>query len=141
MKFKFRFASVLKVRRYQEKEEKQKLGALLKKKKGLERDFLNLKELCQSDIEESKNLTMHENRRHYAQKHTWHKQLARLSRLINQLNNKLAEQRNKLAEAYKKTRMMEKLKDNEKKSFIQYVERVEQHQQNEIAIQRYNTNY
>ncbi len=141
MKFKFRFASVLKLRRHQEKKEKQKLGILLKKKEILHRKILELKNLCHHGIEQAEEQSLVKNRQDYAQKHTWHKKLTRLRQQVTRLDTEVEEQRQALTEAYKNTRMMEKLKDNEKQAFIEEAEHLEQLQQNEIAIQRYNTEY
>lgn len=141
MGFTFRFASVLKLRRHEEKMEKQKMAVLMKKKAGLDHQIHELELKCRQETAESDSESVITNRQRYAQKHARHKRLMRLGNERTQLEVEIEGQRQKLAEANKKTRMMEKLKKNEKRAFIQRVEHYEQLQQNEIALQRYNKDY
>ena len=141
MKFSFRFASVLKVRRYQKRKEKQKLGMLLNQKRMIEQQIRDLKKKCQHAFEQPQKQSALANRQYYAQKHSQHERLTQLKKQHRVLGNKVEEQRGKLTEAVKKMRMMEKLKEREKRAFVERVEHMEQLQQNEIAIQRYNSDY
>ena len=139
MKFKFRFASLLKLRRHQQKKEKQRLGELLTKRADIRTEYDELKKQCEAELSDSQCESVIKNRQQYAQKHAMHKQLVIIEKNLRVLEIKLKEQRDLLAIAAQKTRMMEKLKQNEKNAFIQRIEHQEQLQQNEIAIQRFNS--
>lgn len=141
MKFKFRFDSVLKIRRYQKRKEKQKLNVLFNKRSTTEQLVSNLWKQCRQEAESSTKESVLANRRYYTQKHRQHEYLKQLKQELNQLNSKVKQQREKLAEAVKRMQMMEKIKERDKKVFIEHAEHVEQLQQNEVAIQRYNSDF
>lgn len=140
MKFTFRFASVLKLRRHQEKVEKQKLASLFSHKAELQDQLMNLQHQCQRGATDSSTQTVVANRQHYAQQHQWHKRMADIRLQISELENNIETQRLNLAKANMQTRKMQKLREHEKKTFIEHIEKMDQLQQNEIAIQRYNAN-
>jgi flagellar export protein FliJ len=139
MNFTFRFASLLKIRNHQKKEEEQKLGLLFNEKELIEQQINNLEDKCRQKEPLSKKQTVHDNRQYYAQKHEQLEQLVQLKHKLNRLANKMEQQRAKLKEAVKRVRMMEKIKTRDKEIFIDRIEHLEQLQQNEIAIQRYNS--
>jgi flagellar biosynthesis chaperone FliJ len=141
MKFTFRFASLLKIRNHQKREEEQKLGLLFNKKELIEQQINNLEKKCRQPEPSSNKQTVLDNRRYYTQKHEQHEQLIQLRNQHGQLINNLKQQRVKLKEAVKRVRMMEKIKTRDIEIFIDRVEHLEQLQQNEIAIQRYNSDF
>ncbi len=140
MKFNFRFASILKLRRHQKKMEKQQLSALFVKQSQLEEQYQKLQQRCAESHEEKKSQSVVSLRQEYAQKHARQQQMRALKQQLHQLNAEVEQQRRRLTEANKETRKLEKLKGNEKQAFIRDAEHREQLQQNEIAIQRFNQN-
>lgn len=141
MTFRFRFASVLKLRRHQETMEQQKLAMLIKEQTNVQQQIDELKAACRETADQTERQSVRENRQQYAQKHVIHQRLMNLRHKLNRLAQSIYTQRQYLAEANKKMQMMEKLKEREKQAFINHYEHLEQLQQNEIAIQRYNSNY
>jgi flagellar biosynthesis chaperone FliJ len=140
MKFNFRFASILKLRRHQEKMEKQQLSKLFRKKAMLKEQHDELRQQNLQGVEVKESQSIITVRQQYEQKHARQKQMSALKQQLVELDIAVEQQRWKLAEANKETRKLEKLKSNEKQAFIEDAEHEEQLQQNEIAIQRFNQN-
>lgn len=143
MKYVFKFASLLKIRRYEVDREQQKLGKLLNETVQLEKkmDHLN-KELHEFDQpgEESKSFKAAEIRKGYEFKKDLQEKIWRVEQELERMNGKIETQRKKLFDAKKRSRIFEKLEKRERAKFIERVLDKEQKQQNEIAIQMYNRN-
>jgi flagellar export protein FliJ len=141
MRFKFRFASVLKIRRHQKKKEEQKLSTLFNRKIMVEKQINDVRAKCRQETMPTKKQSVLENRQYYVQKHSTHDYLMKLEHQLSRLESDIEEQRMQLTRALKRMRMMEKLRERDEKTFIDHVEHVEQLQQNEIAIQQFNSDF
>jgi flagellar export protein FliJ len=139
MKFNFRLASVLKIRRHQKRKEEQKLSALFNRRTAIEEQIESLRAKCRENISYAKKESVSANRRYYMQKHRQHEDLRQLKHQLGLLKHEVEEQRKHLTRAVKLMRMIEKIRDREKRAFIDHAEHMEQLQQNEIAIQQFNS--
>lgn len=141
MAFKFSLESVLKVRKHEEKIQKQKLAEELMKKKKID-DVKNevhskLKSFLDNDeFGEAQNIQkIQRHGRHILQTHE----------LIQKLNSESAEAeklvskvRNNLASAHKSRHILEKLKEVEHSGFSMRLQRDEQKTMDEIATQSFS---
>jgi flagellar biosynthesis chaperone FliJ len=138
MKFKFRFASVLKIRRHQKRSEEQKLSVLFNRRRAIEEQIEGLRVECREEVIYAKKHSVLANQQYYMQKHRQHEDLMQLKHQLNRLKHEVKEQRMHLSRAVKRMRMIEKIRDRDKRVFIDHAEHIEQLQQNEIAIQQFN---
>jgi flagellar FliJ protein len=141
MRFHFQFESLLDIRRHRENKERQKLGQLLEKQVSLEEKITQLKQKIAKFEETMLSGGSHKAlavRQQYTQKQELQKKSWQIQREQEKLEKKIAQQRHRLREANKQTRMLEKLKDRQRAEFVEEFQRQEQKQQNEVAIQMYN---
>lgn len=141
MSFKFSLAPVLKVRKHQEKLQKQKLAKELMKKKKID----DIKEEVHSKLNSylEKNNTQDAENIHKIKRHGRH--VIQAHEIIKKLGNEsedveksVSNVRKKLASAHKNRHMMEKLKETEKEVFTKKTERDEQKNMDEIATQSFS---
>lgn len=141
-KFKFKLDTVLRVRRHKEEKARQKLADLRRRKMRLEtqKSEINgdLKAFHNNRDEQVDRQTPVQHRQQYSYIHEQHKQIKQLDNKIENLAKQVAEQRKKLIEANKQTKILSNLKSKHKMNFLEEVDRLEQKQLNEIATQRYN---
>ncbi len=141
MAFKFSLESVLKVRKHEEKIQKQKLAEELMKKKNIDdvKDDIHCKlksYLSNDGIGEVQNIQrIQRHGRHILQAHE----------LIQKLNSESAEAekvvskvRENLASAHKNRHILEKLKETEQNGFSKKLQRDEQKTMDEIATQSFS---
>lgn len=143
MKFVFKFASLLKVRRYEVDREQQKLAKLLNEKDQLEKKMHLLKrklfefgELADSST--ARNVA--EIRKGYEFKKDLQDKIWQIEQKVTAVNEDIISQRKKLLEAKKQFQIFEKLEKRDRAKFVKKVLDFEQKQQNNIAIQMYNRN-
>jgi len=141
MKFEFSLESVLKVRKHEEKLQKQKLAEKLTEKKRLTIQKKKLKEKLQSVIDnadrnEFKNL--HNLRRHNGYIQGLHKRMEQLNGSLKTIESAVEKERDKLALVHKKRNIIEKMKDEEYELFLEKVSRLQQKAMDEIASQAHS---
>jgi|AntRauTorcE11897_2_1112592.scaffolds.fasta_scaffold01002_12 flagellar FliJ protein len=141
MAFKFSLESVLKVRKHEEKIQKQKLATELMKKKKID-DVKNevqtkLKSYLNDDnIEEAQNIQkIQRHGRHILQAHELIQKLNSESTEAEMLVSKVREN---LASAHKNRHILEKLKEVEQNGFTRKLQRDEQKTMDEIATQSFS---
>lgn len=141
MKFRFKLETVLKIRAHEEKMEKQRLGVVLNEWQALKDQQKNLEnslsEVHSRFIQQPES-DMVKMKQYYGFIHDQHQTIYKLDHDMEKAEEKVIEQRKKLLEANKKTRMLEKLKEKERMKYRQELERMEQTELNEIATQRFN---
>lgn len=141
MKFKFSLEPVLKVRQHQEKMQKQKLAEELTNKnkisdlrnevKGKLESYLDNK-----DQEEAANI--HTIKTHNAHFIHVNDHINKLQEQEEKADEKVKEERSKLAEAFKKLSILEKVKENEHGSFVKDAAKTDQKFMDEISSQSYS---
>jgi flagellar export protein FliJ len=141
MKFKFSLDPVLKVRKHQEKMQKQKLAEEVSRQQ-------QINELCEevegklnnylkhSDEKEAKSL--HEIRRHTSHLEMVHQRMVNLTQELDKASDKVRAEREKLADAHKKLHIMEKVRDFEHTLFSERMSKEEQKFLDEIATQSFS---
>ena len=141
MAFKFSLESVLKVRKHEEKIQKQKLATKLMKKKKID-DVKNevqtkLKSYLNDDnIEEAQNIQkIQRHGRHILQAHELIQKLNSESTEAEKLVSKVREN---LTSAHKNRHILEKLKEVEQNGFTRKLQRDEQKTMDEIATQSFS---
>lgn len=141
MKFKFRFDSVLTVRKHEEELQKQKFANALRTKYHLENQIAEISEVMEKYNNAFEN-KLPSGRlgimQHYAHIQDSQQKIWELKNAVNRAEEEVERERLKLIEVNKKTKMLEILEKKERKSFIQEMERVEERQLNEIATQLFN---
>lgn len=141
MKFKFRFNSVLTVRKHEEEVQKQAYAAALRVKYNLEKQIYEIRD-AMSGYNDRFADHLPTGRvgvmQHYAYIQQNQMKLWELENELRRADAEVEKERIKLIEANKKTKMLELLETNERKSFFKEMERVEERQLNEIATQLYN---
>lgn len=141
MAFKFSLESVLKVRKHEEKIQKQKLAEELMKKKKIddvkEDVHSKLKSYLNNDrIGEAQNIQkIQRHGRHILQAHEL---IQRLNSESQEANKSVSEVRENLASAHKNRHILEKLKEVEQNGFAQRLQRSEQKTMDEIATQSFS---
>ncbi|HMB99169.1 MAG TPA: hypothetical protein VKM36_11835 [Balneolaceae bacterium] len=138
--FKFKLQSVLNVRLYTEKMEKQNLSGLLNERnnliKKMDLKVRQVKELSgnQADLGENKNV-----REKLVQEFLLSelKGIWELEKQLEIKDSEVAKQRNKLIEANKEVQILEKLKQKELVEYVREEERQDQKFQNEVATQMF----
>lgn len=141
MKFKFSLDSVLKVRKHQEKLQKQKLAEELVKKKEID----ELKEQVQTKLENylkddhgktAENI--HSIKRHGKHMVQTHELIKKIGLESSEVEKNVSEVRNKLAEVHKSRHILEKVKEIEQHFFSRKLEKTEQKNMDEIATQSFS---
>jgi len=138
--FKFKLQSVLNVRLYTEKMEKQSLSGLLNERNNLIKEMdlkaRQVKELSgnQAGLGENKNV-----REKLVQEFLLSelKGIWELEKQLEIKDSEVAKQRNKLIEANKEVQILEKLKQKELVEYVREEERQDQKFQNEVATQMF----
>ncbi len=141
MKFRFKLETVLKIRAHEENMEKQRLGLALNEWQALKEQQKNLESSLtdvHSQFIQHSELDMVKMKQYYGFIHDQHATINKLDHEMETAEEKVNEQRKRLLEANKKTRMLEKLKEKERMRYRQDLERTEQFELNEIATQRFN---
>lgn len=141
MAFKFSLESVLKVRKHQEKLEKQKLAEELMKKQQIDEVKNDAREKLNSflkndQFKEAQNIQkIKRHGRHVLQTHELIKKLNSESKKAELSVGKVRET---LADAHKKRHILEKLKEVEQSMFARRIQRDEQKTMDEIATQSFS---
>lgn len=143
MKFAFKFASVLKIRRHEVDREQQKLARLLNERVQLEKKMHLLKNKlheCGEVVNESTSVNVVEIRKGYEFKKDLQDKIWRVEQEVGKMNEDIKSQRKELLETKKQSQIFENLEKRERAKFVKRVLDHEQKQQNKIAIQVYNRN-
>lgn len=143
MKFVFKFASLLKIRRHEVDREQQKLAKLLNERVQLEKKMHLLKsklDECGEMVRASTTLNVVEIRKGYEFKKDLQHKIWQVEQKVREVNEEIESQRKKLLEAKKQSQIFEKLEKRDRAKFVEKVLDYEQKQQNKIAIQMYNRN-
>ena len=141
MAFKFSLESVLKVRKHEEKLQKQKLAEELMKKKKIDdvkedvqtrlKSYLN--DGANGDVQHIQRIKRHG--RHLLQAH---ETIQKLNKDSAEAEKVVSNVRKKLAAAHKNRHMLEKLKEAEHTGFTQRIQKDEQKTMDEIATQSFS---
>lgn len=138
MTFRFSLDPVLRVRKHQEKLQKQKLaGELVRKKEILAvRDDVQekLKDYLQTSQKPDVS-RIHDLQKHGTHMEQVHGRITKLTRDLDHAEENVSRERVKLAEAHKDRHMLEKVKEGEFDLFQKRLDRIEQKSQDEIATQ------
>lgn len=139
MKFRFKYRSLLKIRRHEQKRQQQKLAELLGRRQQMNRQLERLRDRPDPPaLSEGGRHSVQGMRRGYDHRMTHLKQVWELQEKLERLGRDIEKQRGRLLEASKKKRMLEKLEAQDRMRFLEEFQRREQLQQNEIATQLYN---
>jgi len=141
MKFEFSLESVLKVRKHEEKVQKQKLAAELSRKEALTEQRIVLKKKIKALIENTDRSnfeSLHDLRRHKGYIQELHKRMQQLNQSLEVIDNAVKKERDKLAMVHKKRNIIEKVKDEEYELFLEKVSKLQQKVMDEIASQTFS---
>ncbi|MCC5914338.1 MAG: hypothetical protein JJU46_08195 [Balneolaceae bacterium] len=142
MKFKFSLAPVLKVRKHQEKLQKQKLAEELKKKQEINYLKSEVQEKLNSYLEHKNNSGKAENvqsvQRHGRHVLQVHELMRKINTDLKEAENSVTRQRKKLEMAHKNRHILEKVREMEKSVHYDKVMKLEQKNLDEIATQSYS---
>jgi len=141
-KFKFKFETLKNVREHKKKIQQQKLARAEKKKMQIEHDIRQLEEsVAVSNQQRNQELTNYnaaKHRQHYSYLHDNYKQIQSLNNQLNKVNGEVEKERKKLIQLSKKTKILENLEARQRTAYLEEMDRMEQKQLNEVAIQQYN---
>ncbi len=141
MKFKFSLDPVLKVRQHQEKVQQQKLAEELTNKNKIS-DIRNaVKEKLENYLEnkeEDKVANIHLIKAHDAHLIQANHKINELQQQEVKADEKVKTERSKLAEAFKKLSIMEKVRDTEHGAFVKNVAKTDQKFMDEISSQTFS---
>lgn len=141
MKFKFSLNPVLKVKKHKEKLQKQKLAEEISKKKEIEEMQHRVQEKLQSYLKENENpkvQSVHDIKRHNKHMEQVHMLIKKLKKKLNEAEDSVSKERDKLAEVHKSRHVIEKVKEFEQKIFNREIELSEQKFMDEISTQSFN---
>lgn len=140
MKFRFRFASLLKVRKHKEHIERQKLGMLLEQKNALVREIEEEQESILSSFAFTADrlATTSSIRMGYEFMHDRKKAIIKLQQELEEVNAQLEKQQKALTEANRKVKMIEMIEAKDFEEFTKKQNAIEQLQLNEVAMQIFN---
>lgn len=138
MKFDFSLEPVLKVRKHEEKVQKQKLAVKVSEKQDLSKRKRNLQNklkalLDGTDAEEFENL--HDLKRHKNFVKEVHQRMQKLNDSLKVVEHAVNKQRDKLATVHKKRHIMEKLKEEEREVLLEEMARQQRKALDEVATQ------
>ena len=141
MKFKFSLAPVLKVRKHQEKLQKQKLAEQVTRKQQISdvRDDVQGKLrtfLAHSEDHTVENIHMIKRRSAHLQQ--VHQKMNKLSEELDKAEIEVTKEREKLAAAHKNLHILEKVREFEQSLFSQRMAKDEQKFMDEIATQSFS---
>ncbi|MFO7845611.1 MAG: flagellar export protein FliJ [Balneolaceae bacterium] len=141
MAFKFSLESVLKVRKHEEKLQKQKLAEEMMKKKKIDQ----VKEDVKGRLETYLNGTNPDEAQNIQKIKRHGRHILQTHELIQKLNNEaqvadksVIEVREKLAMAHRNRHILDKLKEAEKKVFSRRLQQTEQKTMDEVANQSFS---
>lgn len=140
MKFEFSMEPVLKVRKHEEKIQKQKLAEKLNKKK----DLNELKERLTKELEKhisSDNdaiVNLHELQRKQQYINDLHEKVKKVNSSLETVKKAVERQRDKLADVHKKRHIMEKVKEEERELFLEEMSRHQRKVMDEVATQTFS---
>lgn len=141
MKFEFSLESVLKVRKHEERIQKQKLAEELSRKEALTQQKTELKKKIKVLIENADRSNfenLHNLRRHKSYIQELHKRMQQLNQSLEVIENTVKKERDKLAMVHKKRNIIEKVKEEEYELFLEKVSKLQQKVMDEIASQTFS---
>ena len=141
MKFKFSLEPVLKVRQHQEKVQQQKLAEELTNKNKISDLRNSVQGKLESYLEtkdQDKAANIHAIKTHNAHLIQVNDHINKLQQQEEQADKKVKEERSKLAEAFKKLSILEKVKENEHGTFVKDAAKTDQKIMDEISSQSFN---
>ena len=141
MKFKFSLEPVLKVRQHQEKIQKQKLAEEVSNKNKITLLRNEVQGKLETYLEEQNNdpvANIHLIKRHNAHLLQVNDHINKLQDQEKEADGKVSEERGKLAEAFKKLSILEKVKEAEHGAFISDVAKADQKFMDEISSQSFS---
>ncbi|MEL7833589.1 flagellar export protein FliJ [Fodinibius sp. Rm-B-1B1-1] len=141
MKFEFSLEPVLKVRKHEEKVEKQKLAEKLNRKK----DLNELKERLQkkleshiNDTDSNKFINLHDLQRQQQYINDLHEKVKQVNDSLEKIKTAVEHQRDKLADVHKKRHIMEKVKEDERELFLEEMSKQQRKVMDEVATQTFS---
>ena len=141
MKFEFSLEPVLKVRKHEEKIQKQKLAEKLNKKK----DLRELKERLKKELEKhindadsNKFVNLHDLQRQQQYINDLHEKVKKVNDSLDKIKTVVERQRNKLADVHKKRHIMEKVKEDERELFLEEMTKQQRKVMDEVATQTFS---
>ena len=141
MKFKFSLEPVLKVRQHQEKIQKQKLAEEVSNKNKITLLRNEVQGKLETYLEDQNNdpvANIHLIKRHNAHLLQVNDHINKLQDQEKEADGKVSEERGKLAEAFKKLSILEKVKEAEHGAFISDVAKADQKFMDEISSQSFS---
>ncbi len=138
MKFKFSLEPVLKVRKHQEKVQQQKLAEEITNKNkisDLRNQVQNKLESYLTGKEKGKAADIHTIRTYNAHLMSANNELTKLQKKEKNADVKVEKERSKLAEAFKKLNMLEKVKEKEQELFNKNLAKLNQKFMDEVSSQ------
>ena len=141
MKFKFSLEPVLKVRQHQEKVQQQKLAEELTNKNKISDLRNSVQGKLESYLEtkdQDKVANIHAIKTQNAHLIQVNEHIHKLQQQEEQADKKVSTERSKLAEAFKKLSIIEKVKENEHGTFVRDMEKADQKFMDEISFQSLN---
>ena len=141
MKFKFSLEPVLKVRQHQEKVQQQKLAEELTNKNKISDLRNSVQGKLESYLEtkdQDKAANIHAIKTQNAHLIQVNEHIHKLQQQEEQADKKVSTERSKLAEAFKKLSIIEKVKENEHGTFVRDMEKADQKFMDEISFQSLN---
>ncbi|PAU94623.1 flagellar export protein FliJ [Aliifodinibius salipaludis] len=141
MKFEFSLESVLKVRKHEEKVEKQKLAEKLNKKKHLNALKEKLKKELENHISENGSSTyasLHDLQRKQQYINDLYEKVKKVNSSLNSVKKAVDQQRDKLADVHKKRHIMEKVKEGEQELYFEEMSRQQRKVMDEVAAQTFS---
>lgn len=141
MKFKFSLDSVLKVRRHQEKLQKQKLAEELVKKKEIDELKEQVRQKLENYLQDDRSVAaenIHTIKRHGKHMMQTHELIKKIGRESNEAEKNVSEVRSRLTEVHKSRHILEKVKEIEQHFYIRQKEKNEQKNMDEIATQLFS---
>jgi len=141
MKFKFSLEPLLKVRQHQEKVQKQKLAEELVNKNKISDLRNDVKEKLESYLynkNEVEVANIHTIKTHNAHIVNVNQHIQKLNEQEKKVDQKVNHERSKLAEAFKKLSIIEKIKEKEHGTFLNDVAKSDQKFMDEISSQSFS---
>lgn len=140
MKFRFRFASLLKVRRHKEQIEQQKMTMLLRERTRIaeEIEIEQEKVLSVFTYKTGRSESISSIRLGYDFMHDRKKRIIELQAELADIKLKIENQQAELSKARKKVKMIELIEEKDHNEFVKEQQAREQIQLNEVAMQMFN---
>lgn len=141
MKFEFSLEPVLKVRKHEEKVQKQKLAKKLNKKKDLNELKERLKQELENhinDADSNKFVNLHDLQRQQQYINDLHEKVKKVNGSLEKIKTAVEHQRDKLAEVHKKRHIMEQVKEDERELFLEEMTKQQRKVMDEVATQTFS---